>query len=319
MNTKVKNREKSILKAASLYYIDGLNQDDIAKRLRTSRPTVVRMLQQARDSGLVEIRLTKQLPHAMLMEKSIQEKLFQYGVKDVLVVDESDLSPKEVVARAAANYLQSILRKDHILGIGWSTTLLHLPRFFDVPKYSPSHVVQLAGSAGSQFGANSHEIAIGISDKLNVPVEHIPSPVLLPNKSARDSMLHDPVIKKTFSWAKKCNLAIISVGVATEDSTLADSGYLKKSDVRKLARQGSVGDILAQYYDIKGNEVKASWCERRLSVDLQQIRKIDNVIVVAAGRVKCLPIIGAVKGGYINTLIIDVPLAKSIINHIESQ
>ena len=58
--------------------------------------------------------------------------------------------------------------------------------------------------------------------------------------------------------------------------------------------------------------LKADWYNRRLSIDLAQLRNIDNVIALAAGKEKNQAVIGALRGRYVNTLIIDLTLAKSI-------
>ena len=311
------NSEHYLLKAASLYYIEGLNQNEIAKRFGISRPTVVRMLRQAREKGLVEIKITKRLPQSTIIATEIESAFSHCGLQEVIVVDETDLTPKEVVARAAGQYLQRTLRPHHVLGIGWSTTLLHLPHYFSPTHYRPERVVQLAGSAGGEYGSNSHEIASRLSHKLDVPLEHIPAPVIVPTKEASDSLQKDPTIKRTLSHAKECSFGIVGIGVVTGGSTLINSGYLKKKDIEQLAKKGAVGDILAHYYDKDGNEVEAPWDDRRISADLKQIRKIDNLIAVAAGKEKAQAVKGALMGQYINTLIIDTELAESILKATE--
>jgi len=67
---------------------------------------------------------------------------------------------------------------------------------------------------------------------------------------------------------------------------LIKTQYLKVNQVLRLAQRGCADDILAHYYDIDRNEVKADWYNRRLSIDLAQLRNIDNVIALAAGKEK---------------------------------
>lgn len=58
-----KINEDLILKAATLYYSHGLTQEKIAKKMGFSRPSVVRMLKQARDP-----RHGRDLHHAGIAE-----------------------------------------------------------------------------------------------------------------------------------------------------------------------------------------------------------------------------------------------------------
>ena len=53
MNDIQNERVRLLVKISRLYYEDGLNQQDIAKRLGISRPHVSRMLAVARAEGIV--------------------------------------------------------------------------------------------------------------------------------------------------------------------------------------------------------------------------------------------------------------------------
>ena len=127
-------------------------------------------------------------------------------------------------------------------------------------------------------------------------------------------MLGDPQIKRTFDWVTKCNIGIIGVGDTTNRSTLLKSKFLTESGLDKLVSRGAVGDLLGNFYDIDGNVVKSSLDQRRISANLDQIRKIANIVALACGKEKSEAILGAIHGGYINTLIIDLPLAKKVLS-----
>ena len=51
------DREQDVLRAASMYYLQDMKMEAIAKHLRTSRSTVSRLVKKARETGLVEITL----------------------------------------------------------------------------------------------------------------------------------------------------------------------------------------------------------------------------------------------------------------------
>ena len=305
--------EQQLLIVASLYYIDGLNQNDIAKRFRVSRPTVVRMLKEVRERGLIEIKLTKKLPHTRILAAEIESRYADSNVTEVIVVDENDLSKKMVVARAAAAYLEKNILETDILGVGWSTTLAHLHTFITKPNYHPTMIVQLAGATGSIFGSNSQEISINLSQTMHAPVSQLAAPIFLANENARDAILKDRGLQETIALFSKCTLAIIGVGDISNRSTLIKSGYLSKSDMTNLTKCGVVGDILVHFFDDTGLEVETSWDKLRISASLDQVKNIANVVAVSAGAAKSTAVKAALKGGYINTLIIDLSLAKSLL------
>jgi len=305
--------EEQLLIIASLYYIDGLNQNDIAKRFRVSRPTVVRMLKEIRERGLIEIKLTKKLPHTQILAAEIESRYADSNLAEVIVVDENDLTKKRVVARAAAAYLEKTILATDILGVGWSTTLAHLHSFIVKPNYCPKMIVQLAGATGSIFGSNSQEISINLSQTMHAPVSQLASPIFLANQNARDAILMDKGVQKTIDLFSKCTLAIIGVGDISNRATLIKSGYLSKADMADLTKCGAVGDILVHFFNETGTEVTTSWDKLRMSASLDQVKNIKNVVAVSAGAAKSIAVDSALTGGYINTLIIDLSLAKALL------
>ena len=50
---------QGLIAVAELYYRDQLSQQEVAERLGVSRSTVSRMLQQARDEGIVQIEIRR--------------------------------------------------------------------------------------------------------------------------------------------------------------------------------------------------------------------------------------------------------------------
>ena len=314
----VKNDQALLIKICQYYYFEGLTQSDIAKRVSLSRPTIVRMLKQAREEGLVEIRLTKPVPKTMTLETEIEKAFMDYGLKEVVVANASGLSPKEDVAKAASDYLRRTLRPNHFLGVGWSTTLSHVASQFTPGQYTPLRIVQLIGAAGKISGANANEIAIKLGDTCRVLVDPMPTPAIVESVEVRDALLRDATMLRTMKATEACNIGLVGVGDVSDLSTMIQADYLTPQDLEYVAEHKGVGDILGQYYDIDGNEVKTPWSERIMGMSLSNLKKVDNVIAVAAEASKVLAVLGALRGGLINTLIIDIPLAEALLEAVNS-
>jgi len=311
--------ETLIVKAASLYYITGLTQEQIAKQFGVSRPTVVRMLKKAVDEGYVEIRMTKKLPRTMELETQLQAKYSVNRLNHIIVVesDGNDEDAKTAVGIAAAEYLEQNLKKDHILGIGWSSTLTHIPKYIKKVKTSPQRVVQLGGFLQGLGTANAQNISIQLGNVLNTAVETIPAPVLLENSMVCQALLKDISVANTMKWVAKCNIGLVGIGVATKQSTLVQAGYLKEIEVEKVNKQGAEGEVLSHYFDKEGKEIVTPWFDRMVSVDLETLKNIDNLVGVAAGKDKAKAVNSVIKSDIISTLVIDVALAEALqeLNH----
>lgn len=51
------NDKRILVKVAYMYYDENMTQQEIADKLGVSRPSVSRMLQKARQNGIVEIKI----------------------------------------------------------------------------------------------------------------------------------------------------------------------------------------------------------------------------------------------------------------------
>jgi len=312
-----KINEDLILKAATLYYSHGLTQEKIARKLGFSRPSVVRMLKQARDLGMVEIRITRELPKTVQLETRIETILQDSNLREVIVVESHDDEPQQAVARRTAEYLAQKLTVKDILGIGWSSTLMNVPDYLRLRAARPQRVVQLGGYVGGISSTNAQDIAQRIGHIFNAPVEPLPAPVILKSREVRDSLLEDPNIRNTLTWVDKCTIGLVGIGDISAESTLFKAGYISRTERRLLAEAGAVGDIQSHYYDIDGREIATPWRDRMISVDLAQLTRMANLTGVAAGANKAPSLLGAIRSGILNTVIIDMPLARALLRLVK--
>lgn len=57
-----------------MYYLLDYNQNDIAKKLGVSRPTVSRLLQQAKEEGIVEIKINDPAEDIQQLATQLEQK-----------------------------------------------------------------------------------------------------------------------------------------------------------------------------------------------------------------------------------------------------
>ena len=81
-----------------------------------------------------------------------------------------------------------------------------------------------------------------------------------------------------------------------------------------LVENGAIGDMCLQFYDKDGNtEPFGFYNDRVAAMRLEEIRRIPSKIGIAGGERKVGAVIGAIRGGYINTLITDTECARRLI------
>ena len=90
----------------------------------------------------------------------------------------------------------------------------------------------------------------------------------------------------------------------------AARGVFSARDTHELAGCGAVGEICGRFYDKNGRECNSRWRERVLSIDLERIRRIPQVIGIVAGGDRSAAIVAAIRGGLLKALVIDEDAAR---------
>jgi DNA-binding transcriptional regulator LsrR (DeoR family) len=75
----------------------------------------------------------------------------------------------------------------------------------------------------------------------------------------------------------------------------------------------AVGDICGHFFDINGNEKTSAFAERIVGIELVDIKQAILSIGVAGGPDKAAPLLGAIRGQFINVLISDEQTVHSIL------
>lgn len=75
-----------------------------------------------------------------------------------------------------------------------------------------------------------------------------------------------------------------------------------------------VGSILGQFYDADGTVVDLPLHERRIGIELSELRYIPKVVGVAAGVHKAQSILGALRGGFLDVLMTNELAAIRILD-----
>ena len=110
------------VRAAWLYYVEGMTQEQIARFMNISRAKVIRLLASARDNGIVRIRIEDRASEQIALERQL---VAAFGLADAIVVpapaDEADITT--VVGHAAGTYLTDQVKDGMSVGVGWGATL----------------------------------------------------------------------------------------------------------------------------------------------------------------------------------------------------
>lgn len=310
------DEQRLLVKIATLYYMEGKKQSDIASLLHLSQSFVSRALTRCQKEGLVKITVVQPGNIFVSLEKALEQ---QYGIRQAIVVDVGDnpnsAQIKHAIGSAAAHYVETRLRPEDIVGISsWSSTIRCMVDEMHPQNIRARGVIQLLGGVGPNGNVQATILTQQLAAHLDCPAWLLPSQSIERSVEEKKRLLESPEVADAVSRFAQVDVAIVGIGDLEPSQLLKNSGnYYDEEMLKLLAKRGAVGDICLHYYDAQGKPVLSREEDPVIGMELQQIRDCKHVIALAGGEEKRNAIHGALVGNYIDVLITDYPTARSLV------
>jgi deoxyribonucleoside regulator len=299
---------------ARMYYENNLNQEDIAQRLNLSRQKVSRLLIEARAQGIVKITIFDPNPGDPNLREDLKSR-FRLG--DVVLASSENLEGEQLraaIGLAAAEYLPKVIGDDQTVGIGWGRTLFEAINLLRQNGTRRINVIPLIGGLGdiSPF-FQVNELARRLAEAVAGTYRHLYAPAFLQDGQLINSLLKTPEITQVMGLWKRLDLAVIGIGHVgfQEISSMFFADHISPETLTLLESQGAVGDICGRFYDLEGNQVYP--VTGVIGIDLETLKTIPQVIAIAGGIEKVRAVLGALRGGYVKTLVTDTATARAVL------
>ncbi len=312
------NREQELMSiVAYLYYYADMNQSDIADRLFLSRSSVSRLLKKARQSGVVELKITEPWKRDLAMEDEIKSA---FGISRARVL-RTDLIPPESVldalGQAASFYISCTAESQSILGMSWGNTIAHVVNSISGNKNIPFTVVPIMGSmTWPNSNPESLELSLRFSRIYGARYFPLEAPLYAHSKEQLQELILKPGNAEALETVRKADYILTSIGAIRSRSW---ENIIGPEKLARLCEIGCVGHIGGHFFDISGVEIDGNYKDLLVGLTLEEIRKNRNVICVAATEEKAEAVYGALRGGIINTLMVTLPLAKKVLDVAKSR
>lgn len=300
------------VRAAWLYYVEGLTQEQIAEALGLSRIKVIRLLAAARGEGIVRIRIDAHSAGQAGLERGLVKTL---GLKQAVVVPAArdPASVSALVGYAAGLWLSDTLRDNMSLAVGWGQTLHLALRGMQPRQIEGMSVVSLLGGLTHSRSINPSAVARRVADIFGADCFQLTAPVFVSSAEMRDALWREPTLRELLDRARAADVALLSVGDLQPDSTLFREGLLPQSDLATLKRAGAVGDLLCHFIDATGRPVDHPVNRRIMAVSPSDIAGIGLVAIAAGGANKAAAIRAALRASAAKVLITDEGAAEALL------
>jgi len=278
---------------------------------------VSRILQFARENGIVEINVIDPAQKLLELEKALSEK---YGLKDCKVIStqlESISLLYKKIGMAGAKYLAQKINDNSKVGIGRGRTvresIINLP-------HGLNRKIKFLGLTGGlgEFDANwqPNELWRIAANKFNGECIYFYLQAVYEDVQILETIKKDSLIKYALNLWDELDWAIVGIGSISDPlNPLHEKATKEIGEFLHIVDESKpVGNCCNRLFDINGNFCKTNLDQRLVAISPEQLRKCPNVVVMAGGVHKVEAITAALKGQFINILITDALTAKNILD-----
>ena len=299
-----------IVRSAWYYYIRKKTQKEIADMLSVSRMRVIRLLEKAEQENVVQITIHTNFRGRLEAEQALIDS---YALSDALVIPSDEMytsaSLNDAIARAAAMYINEHFSDNPIINIGYGDTTGRFMNYFSqISKKKPTYV-SLTGGV-SIYLLNTQSSAVNASLYL------IPAPLAASTPEMVEAIKKESAVIEIARMHTTASCSVIGIGGVDDNATVIKSGIIQKSDFDFLKMCGAVGDVLAHFFDENGNFITSAADEHLVTYPPESLKKLHNVIAVAAGSAKYVAIRAALRAHYPDILITDEDTARWLVKNV---
>ncbi len=304
-----------LARIAQRYYVDGRTQEEIAREFGLSRPKVQRLLERARWSGVVDIRIAAPPWLNLDLESRLRE---EFRLADAIVAPRrpDPQSQREAVARSAAQFLERRLHDGAVIAVGHGRDTGEVPGFFRPQRrLNCEFVSAMGGSPRVDTPTNPNEIGQALAAASGGRSRSLYAPAYVEDTHDRARFLQQEAIGQTLEAARRADVALVGIGSVDDGCTMVRSGCLSLLEIAQLRDHGATGDILGNYVDVAGQPVASPHRDRLIALSLEDLRGIETVVAVVSEVEKPLAILGTLRAGVVDVLIVDEGNAQSVLDH----
>ena len=301
-----------LARIAHRYYVDDRTQAEIAVEFGLSRPKVQRLLERARWSGVVSIHVEAPPWLNLDLEARLRD---EFRLADVIVAPRraDPQSQREAVARSAAHFLERRLRDGTVIAVGHGRDTGEVPRFFRPRRRLDCEFVSaMGGSPRMDSPTNPNEICQALAGASGGRARSLYAPAYVENAEVRDRLLEQEAVAHTLGAAARASMALVGIGSVDDGCTMVRSGCLSLEEIARLRSQGAVGDILGNYVDAEGQVIASPHSGRLIALSIEDLRRVESVVAVVSEAEKPLAILGVLRAGVVDVLIVDEGNAHAV-------
>lgn len=303
------------LRAAWLYYNQGMTQKDVAEKLGISRSTVIRLLDEAMKRSEVQIWINEGIEDFVSLAGQLEAT---YGLDEAVIIPSpsADRATAEGTAKAVGlalgQFLSETVPNDATIGVGWGRTMTASLSSFRPPRRENCKVVSLLGGIVAVHQTNPLDYTWRLASALGAECYMFLAPLLVDSVETKRALIEKCGLATLYNLAETLDLAIVSCGDIGPHSTSLSEGFISKETLRELVEAGCVCDTMFNFIDAEGRSVDHPINQHAMAIDLDTLRKAKHIVLASGGAHRAIAIRATIKRIGCNTLITDEAAARAL-------
>jgi len=312
----------TLVNVARMYYLDGLKQDEIAKKVNVSRSLISLILTEAKELGIVDIKIND--PRNNNEELAI-EFMSRFRLERAYVVPTS-LKEQDfrlsLAVRRGIEVFNNIVKKGDTIGISWGKTIYTFMREYTSDAVIEDlNIMPLVGSTDRSLKRyHMNEVVRQFAEKVYGTGRFIHAPIFPVSKEDRDLYVNSSALKEIAALWDNVDIAMFSIAAPPRQYSDIISESIERGDkfTEKLAAS-AVGDICARFFDEVGNFIQDEIADLTIAIPMETLAKAKKKLCIVSGDHKISSIISGLKTTLVDILIIDETTARSVIRRIDTE
>ncbi len=302
---------------ALLYYGEGMTQHDIAKRLNVARSTVVNFLREARELGIVDIRVDGNSLSSSNLAAQLKDA---FGLEDVYIArklansgDGAEEESLRQLGRIGATAMRDLLKPGDKLGIAWGVPVQTIGDHLTYNPIEDVRVYQMIGSINTDLIPASEKCTVDIATKLGAQCFTLHAPALASTPDIADILTAEPTIAAQMDALRHLDLVVASIGSVADTTPMAVAKMLTLKELGAARRAGAAGILCCRFINADGERMEASPNDRVIAAEPEAIRRAKRRLLIVDGEDRLDATLAAIRGGYVTHLCVGETLASMLV------
>lgn len=301
--------------ALVLHYVEGKTQAEIARELGISHATVNRLIKRGHQLGLVEIKIKSPIDHLVDIEARL---VALGGIERAVVVPTVSDNPQTALQRvgeAAARLLLDTIKDGDTISITGGKGVSALVAGLKPGRRYDVEVIPATGLVQGKHYTDVNHVASLMADKLGGRAYQVHAPLFADSPEQREMLMGVRSVADVFRKAREADVAVVGVGsILSDDSSYYDLHPSSSADRQAIERSGAAGELLAHLIDRDGKLCGYALNRSLVSLTLDEFATIPRSIGIASGASKAAPILSAMRGNHLDTIVTDEATSRQILD-----